>query len=131
MTTTACAAAAKASGRAPIASDSRSKSEKVGWMKTVIASAAMSSAGMPNSGRVAADQAAEPWPERLARIGRSGRSSPPWFPWARSCDRLEARREAVGGAQQTGLVRFGDRHFRHHPSAEENDGPVAGERNLG
>ena len=48
ITTTACAAAAKASGSAPIASDWRSKSEKVGWMTTVIASAAINRAGIPN-----------------------------------------------------------------------------------
>ena len=48
MTTAACAAAARASGSAPIANDSRSKSEKVGWMRTVVASAAINRAGIPN-----------------------------------------------------------------------------------
>ena len=35
------------------------------------------------------------------------------------------------GAQQARLVRLLDWHFRHHTSAEEDDGPVAGESDLG
>ncbi len=35
------------------------------------------------------------------------------------------------GSQQACLVRLLDWHFRHHASAEEDNGPVAGESDLG
>ena len=49
ITINACAAAAKASGSAAIASDCASKESKLGWIATVAARNATSSAGMPNS----------------------------------------------------------------------------------
>ena len=49
ITINACAAAAKASGSAAIASDWASKELKLGWIATVAARNAISSAGMPNS----------------------------------------------------------------------------------
>ena len=49
ITIKACAAAAKASGSAAIASDWASKELKLGWITTVAARNAISSAGMPNS----------------------------------------------------------------------------------
>ena len=49
MTINACAAAAKASGNAAIATDWASKESKLGWIATVAARNTISSAGMPNS----------------------------------------------------------------------------------
>ena len=49
ITITACAAAAKASGSAAIASDCASNESKLGWIATVNARNTISSAGMPNS----------------------------------------------------------------------------------
>ena len=49
ITTTACAAAAQASGNAAIATDCASNELNVGWIATVAARKTINSAGMPNS----------------------------------------------------------------------------------
>ena len=99
-------------------------------MRTVVASAAINRAGIPNRAGLRRTM-------RLIDVVRRSSESAPrsersaWFRRAQSCDSLESRSKAVRGAQQVRLVRMLDRHFRHHTSAEEDDGPVAGEGDLG